>query len=138
MLPQSVITAWKKKADWPLDDQVEQDLIISAALVKIFNHEFLKGKLAFRGGTAINKLIFPKSLRYSEDIDLNRLEAGKAGPIFDAIRDSLNDIFPEKAQSERTDMSVKLIYSYPAFSGGTSKLKIEINVREILPQKNVN
>src|SRR3989338_7586677 len=51
--------------------------------------------------------------------------------------DSLKDIFPVKAQSERTDISVKLIYSYPAFSGGTSKLKIEINVREIVPQKDL-
>lgn len=91
MLPQTVITAWRKKANWPLDDQVEQDLIISAALVKIFNNDFLKDKIAFRGGTAINKLIFPQALRYSEDIDLNRLETGKAGPVFDAIRDSLKD-----------------------------------------------
>lgn len=137
MIPKPILVAWRKHADWPTDDQVEQDLIISAALVKIFNNKFLEGKLAFRGGTAINKLIFPKALRYSEDIDLNRLETGKAGPAFDAIRESLKDIFPEKAKSERTDMSVKLIYSYPSSSGGTSNLKVEINVRETLPQEEV-
>ncbi len=64
MIPYPEIQAWRAIADWPRDDQVEQDLITSAALVKIFNYPSLKGKLAFRGGTALNKLIFPKALRY--------------------------------------------------------------------------
>jgi predicted nucleotidyltransferase component of viral defense system len=32
-------------------------------------------KIAFRGGTAINKLLFQKPLRYSEDIDLVQMQA---------------------------------------------------------------
>ncbi len=59
-------------------DQVEQDLIISACLVDLYGHIFLKDKIAFRGGTALNKLVLPKALRYSEDIDLNRLNHGPA------------------------------------------------------------
>lgn len=137
MIPLSEIKAWRKIADWPLDEQVEQDLIISTALVNIFNHPFLKSKLAFRGGTALNKLIFPKALRYSEDIDLNRLESGKSGPVLDAIRESLKGIFPKKAKSERTDQSIKLIYNYPSINGGNRNLRIEINVREILPQEDL-
>lgn len=137
MIPKPILVAWKKSADWPSDDQIEQDLIISIALVKIFNNKFLQSKLAFRGGTAINKLIFPKALRYSEDIDLNRLETGKVGPVLDAIRESLKDLFPIKAKFESSDRSVKLIYSYPSSSGGTSNLKVEINVRETLPQEEV-
>jgi predicted nucleotidyltransferase component of viral defense system len=34
----------------------------------------LKGKIAFRGGTAINKLLFKQALRYSEDIDLVQIQ----------------------------------------------------------------
>lgn len=34
------------------------------------NAPSLEGKIAFRGGTAINKLLFPQAYRYSEDIDL--------------------------------------------------------------------
>ncbi|MEW8232508.1 MAG: nucleotidyl transferase AbiEii/AbiGii toxin family protein [Candidatus Thiodiazotropha endolucinida] len=30
--------------------------------------------MAFRGGTAINKLLFRQSLRYSEDIDLVQMQ----------------------------------------------------------------
>ncbi len=135
MIPLPEITRWRKVANWPLDDQVEQDLIISAALVNIFNHPFLKERLAFRGGTAFNKLIFPDALRYSEDIDMNRLENEKIGPVLDALRFSLKGIFSKKAKSERTDTSVKLIYSYESISGGTRNVKIEISVRETLPQK---
>jgi hypothetical protein len=50
--------------------QVEQDLIISRALCDLFNSPARWGKIAFRGGTAINKLLFRQPLRYSEDIDL--------------------------------------------------------------------
>lgn len=50
--------------------QVEQDLIISGALCDLFSAPALKGRIAFRGGTAINKLLFTQPLRYSEDIDL--------------------------------------------------------------------
>jgi len=136
MIPHPEILAWRKIADWPRDDQVEQDLIISAALVTIFNYPSLKGKLAFRGGTALNKLIFPKPLRYSEDIDMNRLEKSEAGPILDAIKDSLKELFPKlKPKIKSTKNSIKLTYSYPSIDGGKRNLKIEINVRETRPQK---
>ncbi len=42
-------------------------LIISRALCDLFNAPSLNGKIAFRGGTAINKLLFKQPLRYSED-----------------------------------------------------------------------
>ena len=58
MIPQDFITEWKRHAPWPRNDQVEQDLIISRALVEIFNHPLLAENLAFRGGTALYKLLF--------------------------------------------------------------------------------
>jgi predicted nucleotidyltransferase component of viral defense system len=42
---------------------VEQDLIISRALVELFGDHFLRGELRFRGGTALNKLHFPRPQR---------------------------------------------------------------------------
>ncbi|MHB8373011.1 MAG: nucleotidyl transferase AbiEii/AbiGii toxin family protein, partial [Thermoplasmataceae archaeon] len=76
MIPQDYITAWNQVAPWASQRQVEQDLIISRALVAIFSDPFLRGELRFRGGTALNKLHFPAPLRYSEDIDLVRTTAG--------------------------------------------------------------
>jgi predicted nucleotidyltransferase component of viral defense system len=59
MIPKPVVTSWRSVANWAQDDQVEQDLILSACLVDLYNHVFLKDKIAFRGGTALNKLVLP-------------------------------------------------------------------------------
>ena len=58
MIPTSFIQAWSEKAPWPDARQIEQDLIICRALCDLFNAPELKNKIAFRGGTAINKLLF--------------------------------------------------------------------------------
>ncbi|MBT3045041.1 MAG: nucleotidyl transferase AbiEii/AbiGii toxin family protein [Candidatus Thiodiazotropha sp. (ex Codakia orbicularis)] len=63
-----------QQGPWPDSRQVEQDLIILRALCDLFNSPALEGKIAFRGGTAINKLLFRQSLRYSEDIDLVQMQ----------------------------------------------------------------
>ena len=70
MIPQRHILLWRAEAPWAADDQVEQDLVISRALVEIFSHPLLRDALALRGGTALNKLYFRPAVRYSEDIDL--------------------------------------------------------------------
>lgn len=89
MIPAQNIIAWSKHAPWAEQRQVEQDLIIARALVELFNDPFLCKELRFRGGTALNKLRFPKPLRYPEDIDFVRTAAGGIGPILDRVRDIL-------------------------------------------------
>ncbi len=37
MIPQAFITNWKQHYNWPLEEQVEQDLIISRILLEIYN-----------------------------------------------------------------------------------------------------
>jgi predicted nucleotidyltransferase component of viral defense system len=86
MIPKMNIVAWSRTAPWPEDHQVEQDLVICRALVEIFKDDFLRKELRFRGGTALNKLHFPKAYRYSEDIDLTRTTEGPLGPILDRLR----------------------------------------------------
>lgn len=56
MINRTAITQWNKIVLWNDNAQVEQDLIISRALVAIFSDEFLASQLAFRGGTALHKL----------------------------------------------------------------------------------
>ena len=69
--------------------QLEQDLIISRALVEIFNHPLLAESLAFRGGTALFKLHLAP-MRYSEDIDLVQVHPAPIGPVMDALQEKLN------------------------------------------------
>lgn len=76
MIPALNLVAWGNVVPWADNRQVEQDLIISRALVDIFSDALLREGLRFRGGTALNKLHFPAPLRYSEDIDLVRTSSG--------------------------------------------------------------
>ncbi|MBM4320377.1 MAG: nucleotidyl transferase AbiEii/AbiGii toxin family protein, partial [Deltaproteobacteria bacterium] len=55
MIPKDHITAWRTQAPWTLDAQVEQDLVISRAVVELFRVPELASSLAFRGGTALYK-----------------------------------------------------------------------------------
>lgn len=135
MIPKPVLDHWRQLAPFPLDQQVEQDLIISRSLVEIFNHAHLKDRIAFRGGTALNKLIFPKPLRYSEDIDLNRLEKGPAKELITAVREAMQPVLGEESSFKQTKNSLKFFYSYQAIDATSKQLKIEINVRETLPNK---
>ena len=86
MIPTAFLQAWSTKAPWPDLRQVEQDLIICRALCDLFSAPALAGKIAFRGGTAIHKLLFKQPLRYSEDIDLVQTHPEPIGGTVDAIR----------------------------------------------------
>jgi len=82
MIPEFSIQEWRGLVPWNSDAMVEQDLVICRALVSVFNDEFLRENLAFRGGTALHKLYLAPQPRYSEDIDLVQI---KPGPIKDIM-----------------------------------------------------
>jgi len=63
LIPASYIKDWSTKAPWPTSQQIEQDLVISRALCDLFNAPALAGKIAFRGGTALHKLLFKQPQR---------------------------------------------------------------------------
>lgn len=65
MIPRGYIQAWSAKSPWPDLRQVEQDLIICRALCDLFSAPALRGRIAFRGGTAIHKLLFRQPHRIS-------------------------------------------------------------------------
>ncbi|MER9474614.1 nucleotidyl transferase AbiEii/AbiGii toxin family protein [Mesorhizobium sp. M0520] len=132
MIPAQNIVAWGNVVPWADQRQVEQDLIISRALIDIFNDDLLSAQLRFRGGTALNKLHFPKPLRYSEDIDLVRTTAGAIGPILDQLRVVLEP-WLGRAQFDQSPVAPKFRFRVDAEdgSGVPIRLKVEINTREI-------
>jgi len=130
MIPAQNIIAWSKHAPWAEQRQVEQDLIIARALVELFNDPFLRKELRFRGGTALNKLHFPKPLRYSEDIDLVRTTAGGIGPILDRARDILTP-WLGNPRFDQSEVAPKFRFRTESEDGsGLIRLKVEINTRE--------
>jgi predicted nucleotidyltransferase component of viral defense system len=132
MIPKAHILEWAAKTPWPEERQVEQDLIICRALVAIFSDGFLSSRLAFRGGTALNKLFFSGAYRYSEDIDLIQTTAEPIGPTIDALRTVL-DTWLGRGAYQPKKHSPKMIYKVAANDGGTIRLKVEINTREHVP-----
>lgn len=132
MIPTQNIVAWGAVVPWADPRQVEQDLIISRAIVAIFEDPFLRTALRFRGGTALNKLHFRAPLRYSEDIDLVRTTAGPIGPVLDALRASLQPWLGQ-AQYDPSPVAPKLRFRVEAEdgSGVPIRLKVETNISEI-------
>jgi predicted nucleotidyltransferase component of viral defense system len=130
MIPLDYITEWRARAPWVQDFQVEQDLVISRALVEIFSHPVLAEGLAFRGGTALYKL-YLKPARYSEDIDLVQLRAEASGPIMDALREVL-DPWLSKPQWKQTKDRFAFVYRFDSEDTPPMRLrlKVEINSRE--------
>lgn len=129
MIPAQNIIAWSGQAPWAEQRQVEQDLIISRALVALFGDPFLAGEVRFRGGTALNKLHFPKPLRYSEDIDLVRTTGGPIRPVLDRVHDVL-DPWLGQPKFDQSPVAPKLRYMIEGEDKAPIRLKIEINTRE--------
>jgi len=131
MIPTNFITAWREHAPWAYQSQIEQDLVLSRALVLLYQHPVIQESLAFRGGTALNKLYCNSSTRYSEDIDLVQIKDAPIGDVMTAIRESI-DPWLGKARWKQNARSVKLVYRFQS-EGEPSvllRLKIEINTVE--------
>jgi predicted nucleotidyltransferase component of viral defense system len=131
MIPRADIVAWRSISPWLSDAQVEQDLLISRALVELFSHQSLASELAFRGGTAIYKLYIHPAARYSEDIDFVQITGGPIGTTLDKIHEVLDSWLGTPA-NKRAEGSVTLIYKVDSEIPPIVplRLKIEINTRE--------
>lgn len=131
MIPRDYITEWRAHAPWVQDFQVEQDLVISRALIEIFSNPVLHDALAFRGGTALYKLHLKPAARYSEDIDLVQTRAEAAGPMMEALR-SVLDPWLGKPQYKQTEGRVTFNYRFDSedVPPVPLKLKVETNTRE--------
>lgn len=131
MIPYLHIQGWRSEAPWSDDVMIEQDLVISRALVDLYSRPALASQLAFRGGTALHKLHLRPAGRYSEDIDLVQIVPG---PIGDTL-DQLMKVFGPWLGIPRRKFKegrVNLEYRFTSETQPPSpmRLKIEINSRE--------
>lgn len=131
MIPENFITEWKAQAPWKSNAQIEQDLILSRVIVALFSNELLKEELVFRGGTALQKLYFPRAARYSEDVDLVQKDAAPIGKVMHEIQMVLNP-WLGKPKWKQTKGRVTFYYQYESEIAPQQrmKVKLEINTRE--------
>ncbi len=130
MIPLANLQEWSGSAPWPETRQIEQDLIICRALCDLFNDPFLAERIAFRGGTAINKILFARPLRYSEDVDLVQVRAEPIGPTIDAIRKALAWLGRCNVARAKHSTHLQFKFEPETATGTTLNLKVEINTRE--------
>lgn len=131
MIPKPYIAKWKDQAPWTTNEQVEQDLIISRALIALFSDEFLSENLAFRGGTALHKLYLNPAPRYSEDIDLVQIKEGPIKPILQRIDEVITFFEEERVVKVKANNNTLLYRFNSEYSPDIRlRLKIEINCRE--------
>jgi len=131
MIPIAAITEWRREHPWPDDALVEQDLVISRALVELFSRPSISGQVLFRGGTALHKLFLNPPHRYSEDIDLVQAVPAPIGPLFDDVRDVLEPLLG-KPQRKQGASVVNLVFRFESEQPPVRplRLKVEINTRE--------
>jgi len=131
VIAKDYITAWRSHAPWTSDRQVEQDLVISRALVEIFQVPELCRQLAFRGGTALYKLYLLPAARYSEDIDLVQVTPEPIGDTFNRVR-SMLDPWLGKLHRDLKEGRVTMVYRFSSEEQPPKplRLKVEINSRE--------
>jgi predicted nucleotidyltransferase component of viral defense system len=130
VIPADFITEWRGQTLWARDEQVEQDLVLSRALAAIFEDAELARTVALRGGTALHKLYFSPSRRYSEDIDLVQLHPGPIGGTIDRLRECLDGWLGEPRREQ--GQGVRLVYRFESEIPPVVRLrlKIETNTRE--------
>ena len=136
---------------WPLQRQVEQDLLLCLAMAALFNDELLRSQIAMRGGTLLHKVYLAPAARYSEDIDLvvygdrpdahiakaiKRVLAGLFGKPTDSIWDTIQLAIRNVVKPARV---LRLTYSVPSVSepGTTLDIVVEANVTERKPHRTI-
>jgi predicted nucleotidyltransferase component of viral defense system len=129
MIPEQAIIEWRREAPWSANAMVEQDLIISRAIVEIYSVPEIAERLAFRGGTALYKLHLHPAARYSEDIDLVQVRSEPIGETLDLLRGAL-DPWLGKPKRKLKRGRVNLEYRVESEDSVKMRLKIEINSRE--------
>jgi predicted nucleotidyltransferase component of viral defense system len=131
MIDRLSLASWQKQHESLSPDaaHVEQDLVISRALVDLYKHPLIKAELAFRGGTALQKCFFAKASRCGEDLDFVQIRPAPIGPILNAVRDAL-DSWLDRPKVKIAHGRATLFYTFESYDKNLVRFKIEINTRE--------
>ena len=131
MIRRSDIVQWGVEHPWQNENQVEQDLLLSRAMIEIANDPLLGSELVLRGGTAFHKLFLPEPYRYSEDLDFVRTTGGGIGDVMKR----LTALGQELGFDVRTKMGMfpKVMWRFAFADGVPGKIKLEINTFERSP-----
>jgi predicted nucleotidyltransferase component of viral defense system len=130
MVIEDAILEWEQEHPCQVKSQIEQDLIICRALCALYNDEYLSEHLAFRGGTALNKIYLSPQPRYSEDIDLVQINAEPIKETIDKIRNVLSFLGKPVVKQKAHNNTLIFRFNSEIPPIIPIRLKAEINTRE--------
>ncbi len=133
MIPAAFVTAWSTRVPWPSPAQVEQDLLLSRVLIELYQDEYLRHELVFRGGTCLHKLHLAIARRYSEDLDFVRMTSSGIAPLTQAVT-ALGERLGFEV-STRISQHPKIYLRTTASDGTALRIKVEINTHERSPAR---
>src|SRR5262249_17212402 len=122
-------------------EKVETDIILTH-LLQLFHEKEITGRMAFKGGTMLRKMIFGPRGRYSTDLDFTLrsdfTDERVMQMILDALREPYHDINFKIADKD-WDFTDGSFFANPVCSHASNekgiKIKIQVSLREkpILP-----
>lgn len=139
-LDRRILTNWQGKIGAQTLLLAEHDLRLIWALAGIYGDSKLCGRLAFKGGTVLNKAYFGESSRLSVDLDFNLV-----GPPRQVVREGKEIRLQVEGIMKEQDPNYKVQYKYsarqtalevryvPLFGEKAQPIKLEISVRESVP-----
>ncbi|HRZ41292.1 MAG TPA: nucleotidyl transferase AbiEii/AbiGii toxin family protein [Bacteroidales bacterium] len=130
MIPRGYIAEWSQQVPWQSHEQVEQDLVISRALIEIFTDKWLADSLAFRGGTALHKLYLQPQPRYSVDIDLVQVRSEPIKETVQRLQSSLAFLGKSTVKPKRDGTQIICRFDSEHPPSISMRLKVETNTRE--------
>lgn len=144
------ILAHQQFVQWPIQRQVEQDILLCQAMIALFNDPFLKTQIAMRGGTLLHKVHLDPAVRYSEDIDLVVIGDIPEADIIKAINRVLSGVLGKPSESHwdnvklairnvfRPSRIFRMTYEVDSiFNGPKLKIVVEANVTERTPHRGI-
>lgn len=134
------LTVWAEKIGASGLPQAEHDYRLVLALKGLSEHPELSRELAFKGGTALNKLYYGESNRLSVDLDFNAvgppgLVMKRGAPLRKLVEGVLREQDPEYRLSYKySEGQTTIAARYaPLMGPATQPIKVEVSVVESVP-----
>ena len=126
MISKNAIDDWRKNVPGNLDEQVEQDLLLSKVIIDLYSDPFIQNHLALSGGAALQKLYFDKPYRYSEDLNFVQINPGSLGIVLDHIQDKL--VWLGKPSLKIKEGGIILYYKIYSETALNNKRRIKLQI----------
>ncbi len=140
LISQPKLTIWAEKIGTASLPQSEHDYRLVMALRDLFQQEDLRRELAFKGGTALNKLYFGEANRLSVDLDFNaigpqRRTVRRGAELRKLVEGVLREQDPEYQLSYKySEGQTAVAARYRPLAGiAPQPIKVEISVVESVP-----